>query len=206
MNIQRATDELHVMFAKLNKAKYNGTLPEPAITIQAQGKRAAYGWCSTGERWTDKTGENKRHEINICAEHLARTVPEICGTMLHEMVHLDNTLKGIQDCSRGGTWHNKKFKKTAEAVGFEVEHSSKYGDAHTKPLPELLKLFESLGIDPEAFSLYRQGEGSAKKKQAKRLTYVCPECAAKVTASKPVNLLCDDCNVKMELKGGKDED
>ena len=40
---------------------------------------------------------------------------------------------GVQDCSRGNTYHNKRFKAAAEAHGLTVTHSDKYGWSHTAP-------------------------------------------------------------------------
>ncbi|MBT2724519.1 SprT-like domain-containing protein [Bacillus sp. ISL-46] len=102
-NIQKAIDELHIAFQKLNEEFFKGELPEPAITIQSGGKRKSMGWCSTNEVWRDKEGKNKRYELNIGAEYLDIEFMETMDTMLHEMVHLYNAINGVQDCSRNGT-------------------------------------------------------------------------------------------------------
>ena len=34
---------------------------------------------------------------------------------------------GVQDTSRGGTYHNKKYKEAAEQHGLTVEKDAKYG-------------------------------------------------------------------------------
>lgn len=67
------------------------------------------------------------YEINICAEHLARPFEQVAETLLHEMVHLYNLQIGVQDTSRNGTYHNKKFKETAEQHGLDVGKDPKYG-------------------------------------------------------------------------------
>ena len=43
--------------------------------------------------------------------------------MLHEMAHLYNLENGIKDTSRAGTYHNAKFKATAEEHGLICERS-----------------------------------------------------------------------------------
>jgi hypothetical protein len=71
-NMQQATTELHRLFDTLNRDKFDGRLPEPAITIQNRGKHMAYGWCSQQEIWRDKADQEKKIELNICAEYLNR--------------------------------------------------------------------------------------------------------------------------------------
>ena len=53
-------------------------------------------------------------EINLGAESLKRSVPEIVATLLHEMVHYYCHVNGIQDTSN--TYHNKRFKEECENV------------------------------------------------------------------------------------------
>ena len=54
------------------------------------------------------------YEINLCAKHLARPFGHVAETLSHEMVHLYNLQVGVQDTSRSGTYHNKKYKEAAE--------------------------------------------------------------------------------------------
>ena len=62
------------------------------------------------------------------------------------MVHLKNLQDGVQDTSRSGTYHNKKFKKAAETTGaLTVEKGSKYGWHITKLSPEGEAFVKSLG-------------------------------------------------------------
>lgn len=60
------------------------------------------------------------------------------------MVHLQNLQDGVQDTSRSGTYHNKKFKETAEAHGLTVEKGEKYGWHKTALSPEALEFVQSL--------------------------------------------------------------
>ena len=73
----------------------------------------AYGHFSLREdTWVSKLGGT--HEINIGAGTLARPIEDVAATLLHEMVHYYNYENGIQDCSRGNTYHNRRFKTAAE--------------------------------------------------------------------------------------------
>ena len=51
-----------------------------------------------------------RRGINIGAGTLARPIENVCATLLHEMCHYFSFVNGVQDCSRGNTYHNKRFK------------------------------------------------------------------------------------------------
>lgn len=51
----------------------------------------------------------------------------------------------MQDCSRGNTYHNKKFKECAESHGLEVAHHERYGWTVTTPSLELLDFIEGQG-------------------------------------------------------------
>lgn len=108
----------------------------PVITVSPDTTKGAYGWCTAWKAWS--VGEQKKvadlatltkealeamkkddgfYEINICAEHLARPFEQVAETLLHEMVHLYNLQIGVQDTSRSGTYHNKKYKEAAELIG-----------------------------------------------------------------------------------------
>lgn len=69
------------------------------------------------------------------------------------MVHLQNLQDGVQDTSRSGTYHNKKFKEAAEAHGLTVEKGEKYGWHKTTLNPEALEFVQSLG--KQGFTLVR---------------------------------------------------
>ena len=108
----RVAGYLNKIFDLLNEEYFGSTLSRPTITIQSTPK--AYGHFSLREdTWVSKLGGT--HEINIGAGTLSRDIELVCATLLHEMVHYYNYINGIQDCSRGGTYHNKRFKAAAEA-------------------------------------------------------------------------------------------
>ena len=100
------------MFDMLNAEFFESALSRPTITIQSTPH--AYGHFSQqDDTWTSATGDS--HEINIGAGTLARPIKEVASTLLHEMVHYFNYKNEVQNCSRGNTYHNKKFKAAAEA-------------------------------------------------------------------------------------------
>ena len=207
----RAAGYLNKIFDLLNEEFFESTLSRPTITIQSTPK--AYGHFSLREdTWISKLGGT--HEINIGAGTLARPIEEVCATLLHEMVHYHNYICGIQDCSRGNTYHNKRFKAAAEARGLIVDHSDKYGWSHTSPGDSLLQFcldndLSDILINRNEFFSYRvTGTGTHSgtvailpPKTSSTRKYLCPCCGNSVRATKAVNIACLDCAEQMVLAG-----
>ena len=132
----RVAGYLNKIFDLLNEEYFENALSRPTITIQSTPR--AYGHFSLrDDTWLSKTGST--HEINIGAGTLSRPIEEVTATLLHEMVHYYNHVNGIQDCSRGNTYHNRKFRDAAEQRGLIIAHSDKYGWSHTSPGDKLLQ-------------------------------------------------------------------
>ena len=203
----RAAGYLNKIFDLLNAEFFESTLSRPTITIQSTPK--AYGHFSLrDDTWVTKNGTT--HEINLGAGTLARPIEEVTATLLHEMVHYHNYEMGIQDCSRGGTYHNKRFKASAEERGLIVTQSEKYGWAHTAPGDKLLDFVLENGltdilINRNEFIGYRvtgtgthNGTGiSIPRKKSSTRKYICPCCGNSVRATKTVRIACLDCSEQM---------
>ena len=107
----RTAGYLEKIFRALNEHYFDGVIEEPVITIQSTPR--AYGHVTVAKAWQRADG-GARHELNIGAGTLDRPIENVTATVLHEMVHLFNLQAGIQDTSRGGTYHNKRFREAAE--------------------------------------------------------------------------------------------
>ena len=215
ITIQSAIDELQRMFKLLNKIYFSNELERPVITILTDNTSGAYGWISVNKVWSSKGGGTWFREINLCAEYLNRPPELVITTLQHEMCHLLNIQRGIQDTSRGGTYHNQKFKEVAESRGLLVVKDLKYGYCITKPSDEFIRLVKTK-CRAGCFKLERQktykdgtpkvtttgSDGKEKTisrtKQATR-KYICPGsgCKTIVRATKEVNIICGDCNLTM---------
>ena len=203
----RVAGYLNKIFDLLNEEFFENELSRPTITIQSTPR--AYGHFSLREdTWVSKLGGT--HEINIGAGTLARPIEEVVSTLLHEMVHYYNYERGVQDCSRGNTYHNRKFKEEAERRGLLVEHSDKYGWSHTSPSDLLLDFvlendLSDILINRNEFSGFQMGgtgthsgtpiTPTAKKSSSRK--YICPCCGTSIRATKKVNIGCLDCGVPM---------
>ena len=199
-SLKPVIDELETLFSKFNARFFENKLESPVITVSQGHTRGAYGWCTSWKAWQNGTKEGGFYEINLCAEYLNRPYEETCGTLLHEMVHLLNLQDGVQDTSRSGTYHNKKFKETAEAHGLIVEKGEKYGWHKTSLSPEALEFVQSLG--KQGFTLVRPRplglKGSSKSGGSSSRKYVCPCCGTIIRATKEVHVICAECEVEFQ--------
>ena len=203
----RVAGYLNKIFDLLNAEFFENALSRPTITIQSTPK--AYGHFSLrADTWISKIGAT--HEINIGAGTLARPIEEVAATLLHEMVHYYNYEQGIQDCSRGNTYHNRRFKEAAEAHCLTVQHSDKYGWSHTAPSDALLDFVleynltdilisrnEYSGFQITGTGTHSGNAGAIPPKKSSSRKYVCPCCGMSVRATREVNIACLDCGVKM---------
>lgn len=211
-NIMSAIDELQRCFRALNAKYYNNKLEDVVITIQSDTTRSAYAWLSVHKVWKDNK-ESDYHEINMVAEFLNREPKEVISSLLHEMAHLYNLQNNIQDCSRGGTYHNQHFKEAAEAHGLNVEHNKKYGWTITTANVETIAWVEE-NVRKGCFRMKRKGawkDGTPKvtkgedengkpavekKGKSNIIKYICPKCALIIRASKNIDgkVKCVDCD------------
>ena len=129
----RTAGYLEKIFRAVNARYFNGELEEPIITIQSTPK--AYGHVTVAKAW--QRGETTRHELNIGAGTLDRPIENVVATLVHECVHLYHLQNGIQDCSRGGQYHNKKFKAMAEKCDLQISYDPRIGWSITGPTDAL---------------------------------------------------------------------
>ena len=207
----RVAGYLNKVFDLLNAEFFESTLSRPTITIQSTPK--AFGHFSLrDDTWISKNGQS--HEINIGAGTLARPIEEVAATLLHEMVHYFNFVEGIQDCSRGGTYHNRRFRECAEEHGLIVAHHSKYGWTITSPSDRLLQFcidneLSDILISRNEFFTYGRTSGGTHtptppttiSKTSSTRKYLCPCCGNSVRATKLVNIACLDCQQQMVMAG-----
>mgnify|MGYP006907465197 FL=1 len=128
------------------------------------------------------------------------------ATTLHECVHLWNLQNGIQDCSRGGTYHNKKFKAAAEARDLKISYDPRIGWSITEPTEALCEFILEQGWDDIHMNRIESGKGTGNttgkptggnNPNTHSIKYICPCCGNSVRATKMVHILCMDCNKPM---------
>ena len=202
---------LEKLYDKLNHDFFEDTLERPVITVQSTAR--AYGHYTLYNAWSIK-GEGYR-ELNIGAGTLDRPIENVLATLLHEMCHQYNdVVLNVQDCSRGGTYHNRFFKETANSHGLTVSKTEKYGYSRTEPADTLLEWILNNNIQeiqlcrndmPMVVPVIGKGIGGTPTVSGSGMTksnsrrYVCPECGMIVRATRDVNVLCGDCMREMRL-------
>lgn len=137
-----------------------------------------------------------RPEIFLGGEGLKRGARDVLGTLLHEAAHALAAVRDIQDTSRQGRYHNKRFKLLAEEVGISVEHDSRIGwSPTTVPDATWQKYQHSCGKLEAVLILYR--DSKVKDKETKTVPpYVC-DCGRKIRMSQKVadegSITCGEC-------------
>lgn len=199
-SLHEIIEKLESLFSTFNKHFFNGELEKPIITISPDTTKGAYGWCTSWKAWKHSPDDKEGYyEINMCAEYLNRPFLDICATLIHEMVHLLNLQNKVQDTSRSGKYHNKKFKEVAEQHGLKVDKSEKYGWAITTLTEEAVEWIKSTYKDDKGFELFRSKLPKIKaSSSSSSRKYVCPGCGTIIRATKEVRVMCTDCELEFE--------
>lgn len=172
--VGKTLQELYRIFGILNEKYYDNKLPDPVITIQ-KTRPNNLGHFTLGKVWQpiDKESiSDAKYEININPLNLNRSVEQIVGTLHHEMVHYDNKLKEVKDCS--GQVHNRKFKESAERVGLICEKSKSYGWGFTTLCDDLNTFIQQIiKPDEKCFEYFRAGVSQLRRRKGlKRFLHI----------------------------------
>lgn len=211
--IGKMLDELYRIFEIVNKEKFDGVLPTPVITIQ-KTKGKSLGHFTINRIWRNKNNiiddnvevddndTTAQYEININPTHFfEREAVEIVETLIHEMCHYWNKVKGIDDGN-----HNKKFKAIAERVGLICERRQNVGYGYTSLSPELKDWVVNIcKPNEECFKYYSANKSKifTTTREKKVFKYTCPCCGLMVKGKRDISIKCAECNELMEME---DED
>ena len=192
-------------FDVLNEVYFENALPKTVITIQSSPK--SYGYITVNKVWTDN--KESYHEINLGAEHLTRHIENVLATLLHEMIHLYCMVNGIADTSKGGRYHNKRFKAEAEKRDLKIDYAQYIGYSVTSPTEKFIEVIRKNGLCTDISHCRTTGSslvapptggngngtdgGNIEKKKTSTRKYKCPQCGIGIRATKDVNIICADC-------------
>lgn len=208
--MSRTVSTLERMFNVIDTELFGSFLPETVITVQHRPD--SYGHSSTRAVWK-KSGEDA-YELNISDWVLALPIEETLDTMIHECVHLYCKVKGIQDVSNNGYYHNKRFKEEAERVHLKCAHAGKYG-WNTEATGNDWLIEFALAHDWSEFQTFRPHDlnelltgmiptgqtqtqtnvADGGKKTGSYIRWKCPGCGNIIRSTKKVNVICGDCQV-----------
>ena len=206
-NTARVAGYLAKMFRAINARYFNNEIAEPVITIQSTPR--SYGHVTVSKIWHKANGD-QCHELNIGAGTLDRPIQEVVGTLMHESVHLWHLGRGVQDCSRGGAYHNKRFRDKAEQCDLKISYDPRIGWSITEPTEALIDFIISQGWEDihmgRTDGYIRTGPGGTAqpgggitggRRPSSTRKLICPKCGQSVRATKKVNILCGDCMERM---------
>jgi hypothetical protein len=110
-------------------------VPEAVLVVASgtDGKRLNLGHFAA-HRWQVNGAD--RHEVLVGGEGLQRGPTGVLGTLLHEAAHGLAQARSIQDTSRQGRYHNRRYATLACELGLEVTSVQPIGwSATTVPEP-----------------------------------------------------------------------
>jgi hypothetical protein len=103
-------------------------VPQVVLVVGA-GSGAAAGGLKLGHfaalRWHHH--DQRLPEVFVGGEGLAHGPTEVLATLLHEAAHALAHVRGVQDTSRQGRWHNARFKALADELGIAVTKDPRLG-------------------------------------------------------------------------------
>lgn len=164
-------DVLAKAFDHFNKTFANGEMNPPIIVIASDPSESKLGhfhrnsWVEVKRTEGEEDVKVEWHEIKINAGWLHKRGIDVLETLLHEMAHQWNEMKGIKDVA--GVRHNVKFKEAAEMFGLIVEKQGHRGLAHTELGDKAKEAIKELNIDLEMFNI-----GFAANKMKKPSKYI----------------------------------
>jgi hypothetical protein len=94
-------------------------VPDAVVVVASgsEGKRLNLGHFAP-HRWQVNGADH--HEVLVGGEGLHRGPLEVLGTLLHEAAHGLAQARGVQDTSRQGRYHNRRYAQLAHELGLDV--------------------------------------------------------------------------------------
>jgi hypothetical protein len=162
-------------------------VPE-VIVILGAGSEARRGLFKLGHfaaaRW--QVNGQRRAEVLVSGEGLGRGARDVLGTLLHEAAHGLADARQIQDTSRQGRYHNRRYARLAAEVGLDVAHDPATGWSQTTVGDQLAAAYAAVlaGLDA-ALNLWRYAEQQLPAQAGSRnlLACACP-CGRKLRVAK----------------------
>lgn len=183
------------LFDKLNERFFNSSLPRPEFYITPTNRE--YVKFNQNAIAVYNRSISQKYEFNITSTILSMPMDKICAVIIHEMCHMYNQINGVKDTSRGGTYHNSRFKSTAEAHGLIVAKTSVYGYSETAPNSDLISWcndqFPKNWIDVYRYT----DQAKVASTRPHNYRYECQCCGAIARSGKPLFLICGNCGYTM---------
>jgi hypothetical protein len=160
-------------------------VPEAVLVVASgsEGKLLNLGHFAP-HRWQVNGAD--RHEVLVGGQGLQRGALEVLGTLLHEAAHGLAQARKVQDTSRGGRYHNRRYAQLAHELGLEVTSVQPIGwSATTVPEPTASAYAGQLKELAAALVLWRRQEHriGAGSRSRNLIAAVCG-CGRRIRAAK----------------------
>jgi hypothetical protein len=160
-------------------------VPDAVLVVAsgAEGKRLNLGHFAP-HRWQVNGAD--RHEVLVGGEGLQRDPTDVLGTLLHEAAHGLAQARGIQDTSRQGRYHNRRYATLAQELGLEVTSIQPIGwSATTVPEPTAAAYAGQLEDLAAALVLWRRQEHRiGPGPRSRNLLAATCDCGRRIRAAK----------------------
>jgi hypothetical protein len=143
-------------------------VPEVVLVVAAGSDRRARGLTLghfAAGRWElashgdNDTESARRPEVLVGGEGLRRGAVDVLGTLLHEAAHGLAYSRRIQDTSRQGRFHNRRYAALAHELGLQVAQADGLGwSATSVPGATVDAYDEPLNVLAAALTLWRRRE------------------------------------------------
>lgn len=101
-------------------------------------------------------------ELFVGGEGLAAGAPEVLATVLHYAAHAIADARQVKDTSRGGAYHNGKYKTIAEELGLAVDRVTGRGWARTTLADRTAEHYrDELAVLERALVAHRRSDDTA---------------------------------------------
>jgi hypothetical protein len=139
---------------------HHADVPQVVVILGAgsEARRGLFKWGHfAAARW-HVAGAN-RPEVLVSGEGLRRGAHQVLATLLHEAAHGMANTRQIQDTSRQGRWHNRRFATLAGELGLKVTQDQQTGWSQTHLTDELATRYaDQLSGLASALQLWRHAE------------------------------------------------
>jgi hypothetical protein len=167
------------------------------VASGAEGTRLNLGHFAP-HRWQVQGAD--RHEVLVGGEGLQRGPVDVLGTLLHEAGHGLAQARDVQDTSRQGRHHNRRYATLARELGLEVTSVQSIGwSATTVPESTAAAYADQLEDLAAALVLWRRqehrsGSGSRSRKPARRHLRLQPPHPGRQDHLAEAPILCSLCS------------
>jgi single stranded DNA-binding protein len=105
--------------------EFHSEVPNAVVVVASGTSTRLPRWGHSAMRW--QRGDNRLPEVLVSGEGLKRPAVEVFTTVLHEATHALADIREIQDTSRQGRWHNRRFASLADELGMDTTKDPRIG-------------------------------------------------------------------------------